>query len=449
MKNKFNNIGSKEWLPFQKSWSTYQGDEALYRANIRFFILLGEGAPAPWVFYHGQHHALAAQVAGQEGRRCTTKVLDPIQFGLLDLRGRFDGVQDYILQKAELINIAAEIYKVLDNRRFICIIIDHFLRGGHAPLAWDLAASLSGLYSLKDEKILAYPGPRPSEGPGHAYALYLRKDESSGLGPGMGYPALLKEGPLPSAAASTWQVVRPPRRNPNEVLHPAKFPEQLVAQFIDLYCPPGGAVLDPMCGTGSALVAAQGLHRRAYGCELSPFFAQLAQQRMHSLHLKDNIEWKVANVDARACASQGFPRVDYMVTSPPYWDMLNMKGAEYQARRKEKGLQLNYSDNPNDLGNIADYQQFVDELVEIYCAVGLLVNQGGKATIIVKNIKKKGRNYPLAYDLANRMCQMGWRLLPEFIWCQDDINLAPYGYGNTWVSNTFHQYCLHFEKIGE
>ena len=37
-------------------------------------------------------------------------------------------------------------------------------------------------------------------------------------------------------------------------------------------------------------------------------------------------------------------------------------------------------------------------------------------------------------------------LLPETFWCQDDINLATYGYGKTFVSNTFHQYCLNFQK---
>ena len=47
--------------------------------------------------------------------------------------------------------------------------------------------------------------------------------------------------------------------------------------------------------------------------------------------------------------------VDLVITSPPYWDMLNMKGAENQAKRKDKGLQTNYSNSKEDLGNIDDY----------------------------------------------------------------------------------------------
>ena len=133
-----------------------------------------------------------------------------------------------------------------------------------------------------------------------------------------------------------------------------------------------------------------------------------------------------------------------MITSPPYWDMLNMKGAENQAKRKDKGLQTNYSNSKEDLGNIDDYDKFINELSLIYFDIIKIMKPGSYITIIVKNIKKKGRNYPFAWDLAN-ILQKKLILLPEIFWCQDDINLAPYGYGNTFVSNTFHQYCLNFQ----
>ena len=32
------------------------------------------------------------------------------------------------------------------------------------------------------------------------------------------------------------------------------------------------------------------------------------------------------------------------------------------------------------------------------------------------------------------------------MWLQDDQSIAPYGYGNTFVTNTFHHYCLNFQK---
>jgi len=125
--------------------------------------------------------------------------------------------------------------------------------------------------------------------------------------------------------------------------------------------------------------------------------------------------------------------------------MLNMKGAEGQARRKEKGLQQNYSDDTFDLGNISQYEIFLSELVNIYFRLIENLKHRGYLTIVVKNIKKKGKNYPLAWDLSRRL-QKKLILLPEVFWLQDDINIAPYGYYHTWVSNTFHHYCLNFQK---
>ncbi len=82
-------------------------------------------------------------------------------------------------------------------------------------------------------------------------------------------------------------------------------------------------------------------------------------------------------------------------------------------------------------------------LVAIYAALRPHLRPGAYLTIIVKNVKKGGRIYPLAWDLAHALGQV-YTLKDERIWCQDDIRLAPYGLGSAWVSNTLHHYCLQF-----
>ncbi len=212
-------------------------------------------------------------------------------------------------------------------------------------------------------------------------------------------------------------------------------------------------MFDPMSGTGSTQVAALNLGRNAYGTELSSFFMEIAQERCENivrpaqkeLFAPESItvDYKIINKDARLISPDDFPLLDYVITSPPYWDMLNMKGAENQSKRIEKGLQTNYSESAEDLGNVSDYRAFLNDLKEIYFNIASQMKRGSCMTIVVKNIKKKGKNYPFAWDLANLLMER-FELLPEVFWCQDDINLAPYGYGNTFVSNTFHQYCLTF-----
>jgi len=140
------------------------------------------------------------------------------------------------------------------------------------------------------------------------------------------------------------------------------------------------------------------------------------------------------------------PPIDYILSSPPYWDMLHVQGAQTQRNRRQSALlDVFYSDDPEDLGNISDYNQFLERLTAIYKSLQPFLKTGAYLTIIVKNIKKRGRIYPLAWDLAARLGHT-YTLKDERIWCQNDQRLAPFGLGSAWVSNTFHHYCLQFRN---
>jgi hypothetical protein len=153
---------------------------------------------------------------------------------------------------------------------------------------------------------------------------------------------------------------------------------------------------------------------------------------------------EVLTGDAAHLDAFGLPVFDYVLTSPPYWDMLHARGAESQRRRRSTPhLDVTYSQDPADLGNVADYQEFLLRTVNIYAALQPYLRPGAYLTIIVKNIKKGGCIYPLAWDLGHAVTQY-YTLKDERIWCQDNIRLAPYGLGNAWVSNTHHHYCLQF-----
>jgi DNA modification methylase len=210
-----------------------------------------------------------------------------------------------------------------------------------------------------------------------------------------------------------------------------------------------------MAGTGSTLVAALRLGRHSYGIELNPVYAQIAQQVVAEERLElgptaDELAATVFQGDAAYAAElvqlHHLPEIDYVLTSPPYWDMLRVRGAATQRlRRSSPNLDVFYSDHPQDLGNIEDYDQFVERLVNIYIGLQPLLRRNAYLTVIVKNVKKGGRIYPLAWDLARSLGKT-YTLKDEKIWCQDNQRLAPYGMGNAWVSNTFHHYCLQFRN---
>ncbi len=247
----------------------------------------------------------------------------------------------------------------------------------------------------------------------------------------------------------SWFVHNPPPRRKDVLTHPAKFPETLAQEFIEFFTKKGQTVLDPMMGTGSALVAALRAGRNAVGIELNPKYFAIAQTILaeeHKLQLQPKLKLHLHNTDAAHAPDLGLPPIDYVITSPPYWDMLHARGAENQKKRRATpGLDVVYSSDARDLGNLRDYDEFVERLAQIYEALCPVLKDRAYLTIIVKNVKKGGKIYPLAWDLAKRLSQT-YTLKDERVWCQDNERLAPYGLGNAWVSNTFHHYCLQFRK---
>ena len=62
--------------------------------------------------------------------------------------------------------------------------------------------------------------------------------------------------------------------------HPATFPDKLPFDFIQCFCPEGGIVLDPMCGSGTTLLAAKALNRDYIGIDISQEYCDLSKQRL-------------------------------------------------------------------------------------------------------------------------------------------------------------------------
>ncbi len=253
----------------------------------------------------------------------------------------------------------------------------------------------------------------------------------------------------------SWFVHNPPPRQKSVIRHPAKFPETLATEFITFFTKLNQVVFDPMAGTGSMLVAALRSNRHSYGIELNSTYVAIANQilteeRQSLGSATQDLHCELITGDAACMAeialSHQIPPIDYVFTSPPYWDMLHASGATTQkARRTSQELDVVYSTDPNDLGNIKDYGEFIERLARIYINMQTILRPGAYITIIVKNIKKGGRIYPLAWDLAQRLGNT-YVLKDEKIWCQDNQRLSPYGLGNAWVSNTFHHYCLQFRN---
>jgi len=71
-----------------------------------------------------------------------------------------------------------------------------------------------------------------------------------------------------------------PGENPRKVGHPAPFPIELPKRCIKLFSYVGDIVLDPFVGSGTTLVAARLLKRRAVGIDISKKYCEIAKERL-------------------------------------------------------------------------------------------------------------------------------------------------------------------------
>jgi site-specific DNA-methyltransferase (adenine-specific) len=63
-------------------------------------------------------------------------------------------------------------------------------------------------------------------------------------------------------------------------LHPTQKPIQALRPLIAAFCQPSGTVLDPFCGSGSTLVAAQEIDRNFIGIEIDRTHHRTACRRL-------------------------------------------------------------------------------------------------------------------------------------------------------------------------
>jgi len=240
----------------------------------------------------------------------------------------------------------------------------------------------------------------------------------------------------------SWFVHKPKPRDKKkgEDLHPAKYPEDLIARFIKFFTKKGAWVLDPFCGTASTLVAAQSVERNAIGFEISEKWASIGAKRTDQY---------VILGDVRNINTLTLPKFDFCISSPPYWDMLDHSRGGSESTQKDrisKGYDAKFSSLEQDLGNIQDYNKFLDGLLTIYEKISQKMKENAYCVVIMQNtMKEKQQFYPLAWEFALKMRDHGFSLRQEMIWCQSDKKLGIWGYPNTYVSNVHHHYCLVFQ----
>jgi len=233
--------------------------------------------------------------------------------------------------------------------------------------------------------------------------------------------------------------------------HPAPFSFTDVSRLIRFFTKRGGAVLDPFVGIGSTSKACALEGRKSIGIELNPRYADLAKQRLQTevRNLFASVdEQQILQGDAReVLATLEQDSVDFVVTSPPYWNILHKEDHKANQERKSQNLDTRYSNNDRDLGNVHDYDSFLQEVAAILGQCGRCLRPRKYMAVVVSDFREKSRYITFHSDLANVLLKFRLELRGIKILYQRHKRVFPYGYPFAYVPNIHHQYILIMQNM--
>lgn len=240
-----------------------------------------------------------------------------------------------------------------------------------------------------------------------------------------------------------------------EKLHPAPYSFQDIAHLVNFFTKAGMNVLDPFGGVGSTAKACELNGRKCTSIELSPVWHELSIQRLET-EVGEGTSQKHNFINGDSCEELlrlPSESMDFVVTSPPYWGILNKQDQKVKKNRVANNLETKYSENEKDLGNVENYEQFLDILVnKIFLQCARTLKYGKYMAIVVSDFRDKSDYISFHSDLIHELNKSSipdggiLKLQGTKILLQNHKSLLPYGYPFAYVENIHHQYVLIFKK---
>lgn len=160
-----------------------------------------------------------------------------------------------------------------------------------------------------------------------------------------------------------------------------RYPEELVATFIQRFTRPSDVVLDPFAGYGTTLLVAEALGREAYGVEIDARRAAYIRGRIQNPE-------RILHGDARALASHLLPKAKLVMSAPPFMAIHEQENVLRGSRSARA------------------YAEYLDDLAQIYALVAQQLAPQGQVVIEVSNLKDEIGVTPLAWDVARAVSQV-------------------------------------------
>ncbi len=234
--------------------------------------------------------------------------------------------------------------------------------------------------------------------------------------------------------------------NTSHPSHPAVFPTEIPTRLIKLFTFYGETVLDPFAGTGSTAKAAVPLGRKVICVDQNKNYVDIIKTECGPLRNGTSSTKLLTAVhgDSRDLRFIKDDSVGLVVTSPPYWN------------------KADYGQGETNLGSIANYRAFFEEIRPVFQECIRVLNPGRKLCVVTANVNQHTDHglltFPLATDFAVLLRDLGLVMINEIIWSKDGTGgkwgsygaqrpiFGSYPYPPNFLFKNVHEYVLIFAK---
>lgn len=173
---------------------------------------------------------------------------------------------------------------------------------------------------------------------------------------------------------------------------------EVVRNLILRYSSESDTLLDPMIGGGTTAIEAKILNRHIICSDVNDKALERTKASL-AFEVENNSWQRVVKCDARNLSGIGDESVDFVLTHPPYADIIKYSEGK-----------LN-----NDLSNIHDIDRFVDEMEKVARELYRVLRRGKYCAILIGDTRRNKMYQPIAYKVMDRFIKAGFQLKEDII----------------------------------
>lgn len=238
--------------------------------------------------------------------------------------------------------------------------------------------------------------------------------------------------------------------------HPAPFLVKDIEKLIKLFTKKNMVVLDPFCGSGTTLISSFLQNRFGIGYDLSKEYYELAIMRLNNLNAfeQKHFIYKIGN-NIDLISKLEYKSVDYIVTSPPYFNILKNKSQGLRADKSYKGFRngarngiVDYNIDTNEnLENCENYDDFLNSLKNIFLRCKNVLKKKRYISIIISDFTVNKIETNVTGNIIDLMIKLGYEFVGNITLIQPNKPLYPFGYPYAYKINHHNQNILNFRIL--